>query len=124
MSLWGGIEAGGTKFVCAVGTGPGDSKAFEEFSTTTPEKTIGRAIAFFKIRQDQGNSLEAIGIASFGPIDPNPESSTYGFITEKDIRWALGQKARKLGKVLTGKEFITPFEMEYALAVQPGKDLR
>ena len=81
MSLWGGIEAGGTKFVCAVGTGPDDLRAVEQFSTTTPEETIGRAVAYFKRKQDQGESLKAIGIASFGPIDPNPNSPTFGYIT-------------------------------------------
>ena len=46
MSLFGGIEAGGTKFVCAVGTGPDDLRAEIRFPTTTPEETMGRAITF------------------------------------------------------------------------------
>ena len=46
--LFGGIEAGGTKFVCAVGTGPDDIRAETRFPTTTPEETIGRSIAFFQ----------------------------------------------------------------------------
>ena len=44
----GGIEAGGTKFVCAVGTGPDDVRAEARFPTTTPDETIGRALAFFR----------------------------------------------------------------------------
>ena len=47
-ALFGGIEAGGTKFVCAVGTGPDDIRAETRFTTTTPEETIGRAIRFFR----------------------------------------------------------------------------
>ena len=76
--MYGGIEAGGTKFVCAVGTGPDDLSEMVRFPTTTPEETIGKAIAYFK---DQPHALKGIGIASFGPIDPNPASETFGHIT-------------------------------------------
>ena len=76
--LWGGIEAGGTKFLCAVGAGPDELAAEERFPTTTPAETIGRAIRFFQPFQ---NELAAVGIASFGPLDPRLDSPTYGFIT-------------------------------------------
>ena len=77
MVLYGGIEAGGTKFVCTVGTGPDDIRAESRFLTSTPEETIQQAIVFFK-EQDQ---VDAIGIGSFGPIDPKPKSPTFGYIT-------------------------------------------
>ena len=80
MAVWGGIEGGGTKFVCAVGTGPGDLRAEVRFPTTTPEETIGRAVKFFQ-EQNRLERVAAIGIASFGPIDPNPASPTFGYIT-------------------------------------------
>jgi fructokinase len=80
MPLWGGIEAGGTKFVCAVGTGPDDLRAEVRFPTTTPEETFGRAIRFFQ--QQEKGPLTAIGIASFGPVDLNPDSPTFGYITD------------------------------------------
>ena len=76
----GGIEAGGTKFVCAVGNGPGDVRAEVRFETRAPEETIGRAIDFFR-QQARETALDAIGIAAFGPLDPDPRSSTFGFIT-------------------------------------------
>lgn len=76
-ALYGGIEAGGTKFVCAVGAGPDDVRAEVRFPTTTPAETIGRAIAFFR----QHRPLAAIGIGSFGPLDPDPASPTFGRIT-------------------------------------------
>ena len=79
--LVGGIEAGGTKFVCAVGSGPDDVRATVRISTTTPAETIGRAIEFFRDQQQVLGPLAAVGIASFGPIDPEPDSSTFGFIT-------------------------------------------
>jgi len=80
MQLFGGIEAGGTKFVCAVGTGPDDLRAETRFPTTTPDETIGRAVAFFR-EQAAREPLAAIGIASFGPVDPDPASPTFGTIT-------------------------------------------
>ena len=80
MPLWGGIEAGGTKFVCAVGTGPHDLRAEVRFPTTTPTETLGRAIRFFQQHQKE-ESLAAVGIASFGPLDPHPDSPTFGYIT-------------------------------------------
>jgi fructokinase len=95
MQLFGGIEAGGTKFVCAVGTGPDDIRAETRFPTTTPKETIEQAIAFFK----QQEPIEALGIASFGPVDPNPASPTFGYITftpkpgwgQTNLGGALGQ---------------------------------
>jgi fructokinase len=66
--------------MCAVGTGPDDLRAATRFATTTPEETIGTAIAFFR-EQSKEEPLAAIGIASFGPVDPNPDSSTFGYIT-------------------------------------------
>ena len=81
MTIWGGIEAGGTKFVCAIGTGPDDLRAEERFPTTTPEETIDRAIAFFA-RQPEPPA--AIGVGSFGPVDPDPDSPTFGSREEAD----------------------------------------
>lgn len=84
--LVGGIEAGGTKFVCSVGTGPEDLRAETRFPTTTPDETLGQAISFFKEQEVQEEPLSAIGVASFGPVDPDPESSTFGFITSTPKR--------------------------------------
>ncbi|MFZ5816996.1 MAG: ROK family protein [Bacillota bacterium] len=78
MHLYGGVEAGGTKFVCAVGTGPGDLRAVERVPTTTPDETISRVIEFFR---RQPHPLAAVGVGSFGPVDPDPNSPTYGWIT-------------------------------------------
>lgn len=80
-NLVGGIEAGGTKFVCAVGTGPGDIRAETRFPTTTPAETIGRAIDFFRQASAKHGQPAAIGIAAFGPLDPNPASPTFGYLT-------------------------------------------
>jgi len=78
MALVGGVEAGGTKFVCAVGTGPDDVRAVIRFPTTTPAETIGQVIEFFR---SQPEPVAAVGIGAFGPTDPDPTSPTYGTIT-------------------------------------------
>lgn len=80
-SLVGGIEAGGTKFVCAVGSGPDDLREEIRFPTTTPGETLGRAVQFFRDQQQIRGPLAAVGIASFGPVEPDPHSPSFGFIT-------------------------------------------
>jgi fructokinase len=72
-----GLEAGGTKFVCAIGTGPNDILAQEQIPTRTPEETIGSTIEFFRAHEP----FAAMGIATFGPCDLDPASPTYGHIT-------------------------------------------
>lgn len=101
MRYLGGIEAGGTKFVCAVGSGPNDVRAEVRFPTTRPEETIAQAIAFFR-EQAQEVDLSAIGIAAFGPVDPDPASPTFGYITSTPKpHWAnvdlAGEVRRALG---------------------------
>ena len=96
-SLYGGIEAGGTKFVCAVGTGPEDLTAIKRIPTTTPGETIPQVIDFF--REHKG--LAAIGIGSFGPVDLNHNSSTYGYIiTTPKPGWAFTDLAGVIWRAL------------------------
>lgn len=80
--IYGGIEAGGTKFICTIGTGPTDLLV-KQFKTTTPQKTIDEVVSFFKpyTIEESDRRLVAIGIASFGPLDLNKESPRYGYIT-------------------------------------------
>jgi fructokinase len=75
--MYAGIEAGGTKWVCAVGTGPDNLTALERFPTTIPAETLARTIDFL----GQFRGLKAIGVGSFGPIDLHADSPTYGYIT-------------------------------------------
>jgi fructokinase len=77
--VYGGIETGGTKFVCAIGTAP-DNLIKTQFATTSPDETIGKVIDFFK-NNTHLKQLTAIGIASFGPLDLDKNSPTYGYIT-------------------------------------------
>lgn len=81
----GAIEAGGTKFVCAVGTGPEDCEEIR-FPTVDPVSTLTRAVDFFHPYREQ---LKALGIGSFGPVDLAPQSPTYGYITTTPkVGWA------------------------------------
>jgi fructokinase len=76
--MFGAIEAGGTKFICGIGSGPDDLET-ASIPTTSPEATLDAVVAFFRRRA--GGHLKAVGIASFGPVDLHPESPTYGHIT-------------------------------------------
>lgn len=78
--LFGGIEGGGTKFVCAVGTEAGKILAETRFPTTTPDETLARAVKFFKGEVQSLGPLSSIGVASFGPLDPRPASDKFGYI--------------------------------------------
>lgn len=78
-AVFGGVEGGGTKFVCLLGSGPDSIVDEVRFPTTTPDETLGRVIEFFQ-RPREGVRLAAAGVASFGPIDVDRTSATYGHI--------------------------------------------
>ena len=80
-TLYAGLEAGGTKFNCVVGAGPDDIRAERRIPTTTPEATVREALEFFRAQRAALGPLTAAGVASFGPVDLDPASATYGFIT-------------------------------------------
>lgn len=73
--LLGGIEAGGTKFVCAVGDESGKIIAKISFPTTEPDETLRQVRQFF-----QQHHADAVGIGCFGPVDLDEKSNTYGTI--------------------------------------------
>ncbi|AEV95742.1 ROK family protein [Pediococcus claussenii] len=72
----GAIEAGGTKFVCAIGDEKGNVEQQVRIPTTEPGETMESVTDFFL-----ANEVDAIGVGSFGPIDVNKNSKTYGYIT-------------------------------------------
>src|SRR5512143_2977805 len=84
---YGGIEAGGTKFVCAVASGPDDIAAEIRFATRAPEDTLKRACDFFLPYVKSGH-IRRIGLGSFGPVDLELGSPTYGHITSTPkVKW-------------------------------------
>lgn len=72
----GGIEAGGTKMVCAIGDEKGELFERVTIPTRQPEETFEEMIRYFSDKQ-----IEALGIGCFGPVDLNRSSAAYGFIT-------------------------------------------
>ncbi len=74
--LLGALEAGGTKMVCAVGKENGEITEQVSIPTRTPEETMPAIIDYFKNKE-----IAALGVASFGPVDPDPKSETFGYIT-------------------------------------------
>jgi len=75
--LLGGVEAGGTSFVVTVAKGsPTNIIDRHRIQTTTPQETLGKAVAWLKSKK-----VAAVGVASFGPVDADPKSKTYGYIT-------------------------------------------
>jgi fructokinase len=78
--VYGGIEAGGTKFVCMVAQDPRRVINETRILTTHPDQTISQVVEFFE-PYAQHAELAAIGIASFGPLDLDPASPTYGYVT-------------------------------------------
>jgi fructokinase len=80
--LLAGVELGGTKCVCILGTGPEDVRAMERLPTGNErEQTLQQIEAVLDRWRQQFGAPRALGIASFGPIDLLPESKTFGFIT-------------------------------------------
>ncbi|MDR2977187.1 MAG: ROK family protein [Streptococcaceae bacterium] len=76
MTRFGSIEAGGTKFVLAIGDENFKILEAEQIPTTTPAETIARTVDYFK-----SHPVDALAIGSFGPIDINQDSLTYGYVT-------------------------------------------
>jgi fructokinase len=75
--LYGGVETGGTWCVCALGTSPEEIVALEQFPTTSPPETLARIVEFFRQRPPPA----AIGVGSFGPVDVDPDSPSWGQVT-------------------------------------------
>ena len=76
MRKIGALEAGGTKMVLAIYDENGTELERLTLPTETPDVTMPKMIAFFR-----EHKIDALGVGSFGPLDLNPASPTYGYIT-------------------------------------------
>lgn len=90
--VFGGIEAGGTTWRCAVGTGPDDLRAETTIPTTTPAETLAAVGAFF----EREGPVDALGVGSFGPVDLQRGAIT----TTPKPGWAHTEVAGVLGRRL------------------------
>jgi fructokinase len=112
--LFGGIEAGGTKWVCAVGRGAAEPIDQTRFPTTSPAETLDRTIAFFAPYRVRGD-LAAIGVGSFGPVDLDPASPTWGSITTTPKPgWAYADVA---GRIKAGLDVPIAFDTDVNTAM-------
>jgi fructokinase len=76
-TIYGGVETGGTWCVCALGSGPDELLAEAQFPTGSPPETLERIIDFFRAQPTPA----AIGVGSFGPVDADPDSPSWGQVT-------------------------------------------
>ena len=79
--VYGGVEAGGTKFVCVIGTDAGAIIDSRQIRSGEPAKTLAAVVAFFRGAIEADTPLKAIGIGSFGPVELRSENPRYGWIT-------------------------------------------
>jgi fructokinase len=99
--LFAGIEAGGTKWICMIAAHPEDIRTTTRLPTTKPAETIGAAIEFFKDQIQQHGKLIGVGIGSFGPLDLDIDSLTYGYLTTTPKPgWANTDLASPIQKAL------------------------
>lgn len=101
-TLLGAIEAGGTKYVCAVATDPGEPLLEARFPTEDPETTVRAAVDFFQEAEKRFGKIASLGIGTFGParIDPaaldfgnilaTPKPGWSGFPLVSELKKALG----------------------------------
>ncbi len=78
--IFGAVEAGGSKFVCAVGNAAGDILLEQRLPTSDPTTTFAAVRAFLRRGCEEFGTYAAIGIASFGPVEIDPASARYGHI--------------------------------------------
>lgn len=76
--IYGGIEGGGTKFVCAVGHGPGEILERVTFPTRDPDSTLAECARFFLGAETRHGQIAALGFGCFGPIELRRDSARFG----------------------------------------------
>ncbi|UQS84275.1 fructokinase ScrK [Bombilactobacillus thymidiniphilus] len=102
--LLGSVEAGGTKFVCAVGNEDYRIMEKTQFPTTDPATTIQKTIEFFQKFDD----LAALSVASFGPIELKKNNPNYGYITDTPkSQWSHTDLIGPLKKALNVPVYFT-----------------
>jgi fructokinase len=102
QALLGGVELGGTKCVCLLGTGPEDIRAQRTLPTgQDPRATLAAIAATFAAWRAQYGPMAALGVASFGPLELSPSAAHYGYITTTPKSgWADTDVAGALGRAL------------------------
>ncbi len=78
--MYGGLEAGGTKFVCVVGSDPESIVDSARIEVGDPDETLAAALSFVRQAIERGLELRAIGVGSFGPLELRPGHPRFGSI--------------------------------------------
>ncbi|MDY6984750.1 MAG: ROK family protein, partial [Pseudomonadota bacterium] len=108
---YGAIEAGGTKFICEVMDAEGTALAAARIDTTTPDETLAQMLQFFTRQQQLLGTLDAIGIAAFGPLDLQRDSPTFGHLLKTPKpQWSH-------------TDFVSPLRRAFACAVAIDTDV-
>jgi fructokinase len=82
MKYYGAVEAGGTKFICGIGDETGHLISEKRINTASPLVTLPEVVGYFRDEvKSAGNQIDRIGIGSFGPLELDPNSPTFGQIT-------------------------------------------
>ncbi len=81
-TVYGAVEAGGTKIVCLIGSAPEDVRGEVRIPTGAPEPTLAAVVDFFRTALAAGQPIAAIGVGSFGPLELRPDQPTYGRILQ------------------------------------------
>lgn len=100
-TIFGAIEAGGTKFVLAIGRTYNQIIAQTIIPTTTPDETLSAVISWFQEQSALHGEISALGISCFGPIDLDRTSPKWGYITQTPKpHWSDANVAKYLGIAL------------------------
>ncbi|MCY0899299.1 MAG: ROK family protein [Firmicutes bacterium] len=100
--MFGAVEAGGTKFVCAVGTEEGELVDVRELPTRAPGETLPLVADYFR-----AYDLQALGVGSFGPVDLAKGSPTFGMLTSTPkLEWRGTNICRTLAQELGVPTFV------------------
>jgi fructokinase len=98
-NLLAGVELGGTKCICILGSGPEDVWLQERVPTAEPEMTLHQIEGILERWRQVHGPIRALGLASFGPLDLKPSSARYGFITSTaKLGWRNTEIAGRFGR--------------------------
>ena len=101
------VEAGGTKFNCAILDASRTLHCEKRIATTTPEETLSQVVEYFQHQRQAGYHFKSLGIACFGPVDLDKSSSTYGCITSTPKpHWSKASVLPHLTQALDCEGFI------------------
>lgn len=116
MRKIGALEAGGTKMVLAIYQEDGTKLEEITLPTLEPAETLPRMTGFFRDHQ-----VDALGVGSFGPLDLNPQSETYGYITSTPkLAW---RNVPLLKELLDGRDIPAAIDTDVNAAILAEKEL-